>query len=406
MDPLTECREDLEDWDPEHDPLLCTAPYHPECFLIRESEVGRAAGEVFAEALSHQERCRARLFVGLLERDLQVLMQACEGRRNALLRIATAVEKEHRVLSAIGRQHLPPPAERFPMQEALLYTDSILNRTHHLAISIPRILHKIERLTAKLNAYRYPVLTLPTEIVSTIFCLSETSPSALSQICSSWRVIAHQTHKLWTSVRIKLTSSGGSADILDAWMQRSGTLGLDIVLREQTANPVEKAAVMAIVQRHWARVRSFDVVCTSSTLGYLSGKAECLLSVNITLVDYPVQSQVTLWDLERNAPHLQILVSKTLYYKTLSFPYRSVTHVISERDPCSLDSNELLVLLRCFVVIEHASFRLKETESDTVLTALPAGFQPIILDRLDTLEDASPFLALLTRSESQTARSA
>ncbi|KAJ7437131.1 hypothetical protein B0H11DRAFT_2255689 [Mycena galericulata] len=272
------------------------------------------------------------------------------------------------------------------MQEALLYTDSILTRTHHLASSIPRILQKIGRLTAELNAYIYPVTTLPSEIVSIIFCLSETSPSALSQICSSWRVIAHQTHKLWTSVRIKLMESVGGADILEEWMQRSGTLGLDIVLREQTANPVEKAAVMAIVHRHWARVRSFDVVCMSSTLGYLSGKAERLLSLNITLVDYPVQSQVTLWDLARNAPHLQMVVCKTFYYNTLTFPYGSLTHIISERDPCSLDSNELLVLLRCFHVIEYASFWLKETVVDTVLTTLPPGFQPFILDRLETLE--------------------
>ncbi|KAJ7780860.1 hypothetical protein DFH07DRAFT_696173, partial [Mycena maculata] len=52
----------------------------------------------------------------------------------------------------------------------------------------------------QLDAYKYPVLTLPDEIVSEIFldCLPVCrSPMKLGQICSQWRDIAVSSPTLW-----------------------------------------------------------------------------------------------------------------------------------------------------------------------------------------------------------------
>ncbi|KAJ6452729.1 hypothetical protein C8R47DRAFT_1061570 [Mycena vitilis] len=76
---------------------------------------------------------------------------------------------------------------------------------------------KAERKTvqARLDAYRYPVSTLPNEIMSEIFihflpvypkCPPQTgrlSPYLLCQICRKWRNIAFATPALWRAISIK-----------------------------------------------------------------------------------------------------------------------------------------------------------------------------------------------------------
>ncbi|KAJ7720927.1 hypothetical protein B0H16DRAFT_1386558, partial [Mycena metata] len=64
-------------------------------------------------------------------------------------------------------------------------------------------------LQDRLDAYTYPVLTLPNEIVSEIFIhflpvypktppmIGRSSPNVLGQICRRWREIAFGTPALW-----------------------------------------------------------------------------------------------------------------------------------------------------------------------------------------------------------------
>ncbi|KAJ7095487.1 hypothetical protein C8R43DRAFT_1049406 [Mycena crocata] len=72
-------------------------------------------------------------------------------------------------------------------------------------------------LQARLDAYKYPVLTLPNEIVSEIFidllpqyptCPPATglsSPASLGHICRKWREIAFSTAALWRAISSTLT---------------------------------------------------------------------------------------------------------------------------------------------------------------------------------------------------------
>ncbi|KAJ7629787.1 hypothetical protein DFH06DRAFT_1440189 [Mycena polygramma] len=75
---------------------------------------------------------------------------------------------------------------------------------------------RIEQAQAqeRLDGYRYPVLTLPNELVSEIFLhilppypdfpelVGPFSPTALTQICRHWRDVAVRTPELWSAVSI------------------------------------------------------------------------------------------------------------------------------------------------------------------------------------------------------------
>ncbi|KAJ7149674.1 hypothetical protein C8R46DRAFT_1009101 [Mycena filopes] len=97
-------------------------------------------------------------------------------------------------------------------------------------------------LKAHLDAYIYPVLTLPNEIVSEIFLHTVPSdlgdrvpdpthgPLLVAQICRKWRDIALSTPRLWSGIALELTDAGEAAqlDLLDTWIARSRDSPLSI----------------------------------------------------------------------------------------------------------------------------------------------------------------------------------
>ncbi|KAJ7655846.1 hypothetical protein DFH06DRAFT_1474005 [Mycena polygramma] len=98
---------------------------------------------------------------------------------------------------------------------------------------------RVEKALAqhRLESYKYPVLTLPVEIVSEIFvhflppypqCPPFTgihSPTLLTQICHKWRDIALATAGLWRAVSLTTQGNGipreEQLQIAEAWLSRS-----------------------------------------------------------------------------------------------------------------------------------------------------------------------------------------
>ncbi|KAJ7937757.1 hypothetical protein B0H13DRAFT_1852393 [Mycena leptocephala] len=112
-----------------------------------------------------------------------------------------------------------------------------------LKISLTKL--KIERKTLRgqLDAYVYPVLTLPNEIVSEVFlqridsyggsALNPASPLFLGHICHKWREIAVSTPSLWTTISLTLadiTSPDNGLRLLEIWLARSRDCPLSISL--------------------------------------------------------------------------------------------------------------------------------------------------------------------------------
>ncbi|KAJ7178120.1 hypothetical protein C8R46DRAFT_943127 [Mycena filopes] len=98
-------------------------------------------------------------------------------------------------------------------------------------------------LRHRLDAYTYPVLTLPSEIVSEIFVhflpvypqtppiIGRASPNVLAQICQEWRDIAVTTPRLWRGIGFSLDYGRRirqKLHLLETWLQRSGACLLSI----------------------------------------------------------------------------------------------------------------------------------------------------------------------------------
>ncbi|KAJ7161181.1 hypothetical protein C8R46DRAFT_1353799 [Mycena filopes] len=104
------------------------------------------------------------------------------------------------------------------------------------------------QIQERLDSYKYPVLTLPNEIVSEIFvhflptypkCPPLTgilSPTNLTQICRKWREIALGTPWLWRAIHLPLDTDGPSAEHLrdfGVWFLRSGCCPLSIEFTDE-----------------------------------------------------------------------------------------------------------------------------------------------------------------------------
>ncbi|KAJ7875232.1 hypothetical protein B0H13DRAFT_2668909 [Mycena leptocephala] len=124
-------------------------------------------------------------------------------------------------------------------------------RVADLAAQILRLEHSLAALRAEkalaekiIDAYKYPVLTLPNEITSEIFphflpkyprCPRLTgilSPNLLTQICRTWQEIALGTPALWRAIAFlderNYISFERQADIGDVWLSRSRRCPLSV----------------------------------------------------------------------------------------------------------------------------------------------------------------------------------
>ena len=88
---------------------------------------------------------------------------------------------------------------------------------------------------------RLSIKSLPPELLSQIFisCLPENpcfsplfSPLLLTQVCHYWRVVALETHELWSTIMIRnhAMKRRDILSLLDLWLKRSGTRPLDVFL--------------------------------------------------------------------------------------------------------------------------------------------------------------------------------
>ncbi|KAJ6483926.1 hypothetical protein C8R45DRAFT_780992, partial [Mycena sanguinolenta] len=97
------------------------------------------------------------------------------------------------------------------------------------------------RVQKRLDAFKYPVLTLPNEITSEIFILllpvypatppltGFASPTSLTHVCRKWREIAVATPVLWRAIQfLDLIPPMETRRISTVWIQRSKSCPLSI----------------------------------------------------------------------------------------------------------------------------------------------------------------------------------
>ncbi|KAJ7639373.1 hypothetical protein FB45DRAFT_788125 [Roridomyces roridus] len=132
----------------------------------------------------------------------------------------------------------------------------------------------LKQKQSQLETIVYPTLSLPTEIISTIFihCLPtkpsgpdsvnvREAPLLLMQVCSRWREIAVSTPELWTSLVIDANlRSDHTSDITTTWLQRSRSYPLS---RMKIVGPIEQVKDFTVLtetfRRHARLFRSLEL---------------------------------------------------------------------------------------------------------------------------------------------------
>jgi hypothetical protein len=144
-----------------------------------------------------------------------------------------------------------------------------------------------ERAAAQevLDSYKYPVLTMPNEILSEIFLnflpyparpplVGPLSPSFLCGICRRWRDIALSTPVLWSTMQLELDELNlypQQLRILEAWLQRSGSCPLSISLEREDYSEISASVFVDAVVRHSARWLDMEFILPSRDLRFVEG---------------------------------------------------------------------------------------------------------------------------------------
>ncbi|KAK7053656.1 F-box domain-containing protein [Favolaschia claudopus] len=149
---------------------------------------------------------------------------------------------------------------------------------------------QIERIFVKerLDAYKYPVATLPNEIVSEIFIhflppyplcpplVGPFSPTHLTHICRHWRDIALSTPKLWRAMNLYQRMTIISPDLPDVWAHRARTLPLSIrMIGHDTKTAKRLLAAVFRYKARWEYIH-LEVRATSSRLPPVEGSMPLL----------------------------------------------------------------------------------------------------------------------------------
>ncbi|KAJ7623762.1 hypothetical protein FB45DRAFT_926680 [Roridomyces roridus] len=249
-----------------------------------------------------------------------------------------------------------------------------------MAVSkLPRaLLKEKKRAQARLDAYIYPIHTLPPEIMSEIFthvlppyplrprANGFDSPTLLSHVCRSWREIALSTPRLWRAIAIHLSgllSCPAKVHMLETWLQRSQCCPLSISIRAGSHTKIsllDRVLPTLFAQCHrWEYLRlvgPFDLEIYFAFFKH-----------HDTKVDQPVA-------VFRNVPRLRAIVLLSDYVPPyITLPWSQLTHFTAKflnQKSCSALLQKMPRLIYCKIQLTGYN---------------PAENPPIVLARLETL---------------------
>ncbi|KAJ7659264.1 hypothetical protein DFH06DRAFT_438729 [Mycena polygramma] len=182
----------------------------------------------------------------------------------------------------------------------------------------------------RLDSYKYPVSTLPNELVSEIFIHflpafpspppfgGPFSPTLLTQICQKWRRIALSTPSLWKAIGFSGYDARALAPIR-IWLSRSSCAPLSITVWERPSGPDISEALTALLahRTHWEQAAFHMRPSHLSTIGSPMPLLRRLhLSLNI-----PSSSIVTFSD----TPMLRTVVLNFCAARSIIMPWDQLT---------------------------------------------------------------------------------
>ncbi|KAJ6562375.1 hypothetical protein B0H19DRAFT_96520 [Mycena capillaripes] len=251
----------------------------------------------------------------------------------------SALEADRACVATIDAEILDPEQRSFPISSFALPAERALAQE-------------------RLDSYKYPVLTLPSEIVSEIFLhflptyplcpplMGIFSPTVLTHICHKWREIAVATPMLWRAISLSKLRPG----IFEAWLNRSGHCPLSFDLINWDALP----EVVALATSHCARWEYFKLTLYrgfSFGLPSLDGPMPLLRHLELS-VEQELDPIITFGD----APLLRSVLLDADAAASVSLPWAQLTSLTLER-VSPRDSSAVLQqtsnLLHCELNLYH-----------------------------------------------------
>ncbi|KAJ7641139.1 hypothetical protein FB45DRAFT_1053732 [Roridomyces roridus] len=190
--------------------------------------------------------------------------------------------------------HIDPKASRAADRSRILQIDAEIQELEKRL----RLL-RIERdgPQKRLEAYKYPVLTLPNEIVSEIFVhtlplypacpplIGPASPIPLTHIGRKWREIAITTPQLWRAICVSACGQGirrKQTEVVRTWLDRSKSCPLSIQIEKQKGNH----PVLQEIDLHRERWEQVVTETTGSALrSFFKGSMPMLRNLSVTMQD-------------------------------------------------------------------------------------------------------------------------
>ncbi|KAK7052166.1 F-box domain-containing protein [Favolaschia claudopus] len=249
--------------------------------------------------------------------------------------------------------------------------------------SIP-VLHTSKKLAQqRLDSYKYPVFTLPNEIVSVVFVhflptypepprfFGPRSPFTLTHICRRWREIALTTPELWRAIHLGF---GGETAALLAplWLERSGCLPLSIRVADSPAELLDFQSIFGALIPHRARWEQLDLnLYNPKDLEVLDGPLPLLRTLSVYLDDH-LRNPLLL----QTVPLLRTAVLDDYGLLGLILPWSQLTSL----------TLRVIYSSKCVPILRQAQNLVSCTLTIYGLHNMPDDWIPVLtLPRLETL---------------------
>ncbi|KAJ7262448.1 hypothetical protein C8J57DRAFT_1711697 [Mycena rebaudengoi] len=240
---------------------------------------------------------------------------------------------------------------------------------------------RLERqsLQTHVDEYKYPILTLPTEITSEIFvhflppyperppATGLNSPELLSQICWAWREIALSTPRLWRAIELSptpTTSLTKALDLLRTWVSRSKDCPLSISLQSRLLDVDFIQAIMP----HSERWEHIDFKLPIESLRLIGADFPLLRALTLGPTYYAGETD-SLHAISpfRNAPLLtQVALSNVFGPFEIQLPWSQLTSI----------SASSLFPTECTEILQH-SVALREFRCDYLDSEASGNILPV-----------------------------
>ncbi|KAJ7762599.1 hypothetical protein B0H16DRAFT_517751 [Mycena metata] len=203
-----------------------------------------------------------------------------------------------------------------------LHAASLDTKIAVLRAQVDELLKQRAAAQERLDAITYPVLTLPVEIISEIFChtlapggpRSELTPHEktliLGHICRLWRQIAFSMPELWNTIR--LTRQGIlEPACIRAFLSRATSLPLSITVHKVDEGDVERDVLHAALNtimpysRNWAHLSICGTVETMHTFHVVRQQLPALHSLELLVYGRPAILDGTFGTMFQHTPLLR-----------------------------------------------------------------------------------------------------